>query len=69
MDEVKDPVLSNDVRQLEEEHRRYSQQLEELLQIPYPTHDQMLEEAHLKRLKLRIKDRIAELQREHSLVA
>ncbi len=68
MDEIQNHVLSDDLRQLEEEHRHYAQQLEALLQKPYPSEEDMLEEVRLKKLKLRLKDRIAALQREHHIL-
>jgi hypothetical protein len=43
---------------LQEQHRYYSQQLESLLNKPYLSEDEKLEEVRLKKLKLRIKDRI-----------
>ena len=68
MDEVQNQMLSEDLRRLEEEHRQYSRQLEALLQKPYPSEEDMLEEVRLKKLKLRLKDRIAALQREHHIL-
>jgi hypothetical protein len=47
------------IRQLQEEHRRYSEQLDGLLQSAYPTAEVQLEEVRLKKLKLRTKDQIA----------
>lgn len=68
MDEVQSQVLSEDLRRLEEEHRQYARQLETLLQKPYPSEEDMVEEVRLKKLKLRLKDRIAALQREHQVL-
>jgi hypothetical protein len=50
---------SDEVHQLEEQHRRYSEQLEQLIQKPYLSEDELLEEIRLKKLKLRIKDQLA----------
>jgi len=47
------------IQQLEAEHRRYSEQLEALSQKPYLSQEEQLEEVRLKKLKLRIKDRMA----------
>lgn len=70
MDEVKNPVLSDELRRLEEEHHHYAQQLDLLLQKPYPTEEDQLEEVRLKKLKLRLKDQITGLQHGHpALVA
>ena len=44
------------LRQLQEEHRRYSEQLEGLLQNSYLSAEQQMEEVRLKKLKLRVKD-------------
>lgn len=68
MDEVKNQVLSGDLRRLEEEHRHYAQQLEALLQKPYPSEEDKLEEVRLKKLKLRLKDQITAMQREHPVM-
>jgi uncharacterized protein YdcH (DUF465 family) len=45
--------------QLIEEHRRYSEKLEGLMQAPYLSAEDHLEEVRLKKLKLRVKDAIA----------
>jgi uncharacterized protein YdcH (DUF465 family) len=44
------------LRQLQEEHRRYSEKLEGLLQSPYLSAEEQMEEVRLKKLKLRVKD-------------
>lgn len=44
------------LRQLQEEHRRYSEQLEGLLQSSYLSAEEQMEEVRLKKLKLRVKD-------------
>jgi uncharacterized protein YdcH (DUF465 family) len=46
------------LRQLIEEHRRYSTMLEGLMQVPYLSAEDQLEEVRLKKLKLRVKDEI-----------
>ena len=58
MDEVKDATLSAEIDRLHAEHRRYAQRLEELLQKPYLSEDEQLEEVRLKKLKLHAKDLI-----------
>lgn len=50
---------SEEIRRLEEEHRHYSEKLESLLQKPWLTEDDQLEEIRLKKLKLHIKDQLA----------
>lgn len=49
---------ADSLRRLQEEHRRYSQQLESLLSKPYLSEDEKLEEIRLKKLKLHLKDQI-----------
>ncbi len=44
------------LRRLQEEHRRYSEKLEGLLQSPYLSAEEQMEEVRLKKLKLRVKD-------------
>jgi hypothetical protein len=46
------------LRQLQEEHRRYSEQLEGLLQSSYLSAEEQIEEVRLKKLKLRVKDQM-----------
>ena len=46
------------LRQLQEEHRRYCEKLEGLLQSPYLSAEEQIEEVRLKKLKLRVKDQI-----------
>jgi hypothetical protein len=48
-----------EVRRLEEEHRHYSEKLEALLQKPWLSEEEQLEEVKLKKLKLHIKDQLA----------
>jgi hypothetical protein len=63
MDEVQDHSLSEEIDRLHAEHRRYSQRLEDLLQKPYLSQDEQLEEVRLKKLKLHAKDLIFALER------
>jgi hypothetical protein len=49
---------SEAIRELEAQHRRYSEQLEALVQKPYLSEEEQLEEVRLKKLKLRIKDQM-----------
>ncbi len=63
MDEVQGSTLSEEIDRLHAEHRRYAQRLEELLQKPYLTEDEQLEEVRLKKLKLHAKDLIFALER------
>ena len=69
MDEGQDSLLSEEIDRLHSEHHRYAQRLEELLQKPYLSEDEQLEEVRLKKLKLHAKDLIFALQRRALAVA
>ena len=69
MDEIQDATLSEEINRLHAEHRRYAQRLEELLQKPYLSTDEQLEEVRLKKLKLHAKDLIYALQHRSVVVA
>jgi hypothetical protein len=63
MEEINDSTLSEEINRLHAEHRRYAQRLEELIQKPYLSADEQLEEVRLKKLKLHAKDLIFALER------
>jgi hypothetical protein len=69
MDEIKDATLSEEIGRLHAEHRRYAQRLEELLQKPYLSTEEQLEEVRLKKLKLHAKDLIYALEHHSAAVA
>jgi hypothetical protein len=69
MDEVQDATLSEEIHRLHAEHRRYAQRLEELLQKPFLSEDEQLEEVRLKKLKLHAKDLIFALERRTPAMA
>lgn len=69
MDEVQDPTLSEEIDRLHAEHRRYAQRLEELIEKPYLSEDEQLEEVRLKKLKLHAKDLIHALERRLPAIA
>ena len=69
MDEVKDVTLSEEISRLHAEHHRYAQRLEELIQKPYLSEEEQLEEVRLKKLKLHAKDLIFALERRTPAVA
>jgi hypothetical protein len=69
MDEVQDATLSEEIHRLHAEHRRYAQRLEELLQKPFLSEDEQLEEVRLKKLKLHAKDLIFALERRTPALA
>ncbi|MDE3163623.1 MAG: DUF465 domain-containing protein [Acidobacteriota bacterium] len=62
MDEIKDSTLNEELDRLHSEHSRYVQRLEELLQKPYLSTEEQLEEVRLKKLKLHAKDLIYALE-------
>jgi uncharacterized protein YdcH (DUF465 family) len=68
VDSVREQLLAShdEFRRLANEHSQYSQQLDFLGEKRYLTEDEKMEEVRLKKLKLRIKDRmefIAQQQR------
>ena len=67
MEEIHDP-LSEELNRLHAEHRRYAQRLEELIEKPYLSDDEQLEEVRLKKLKLHAKDLIYALERRSAVV-
>ena len=69
MDEILDPTLSEEINRLQAEHHRYAQRLEDLLQKPYLSEDEQLEEVRLKKLKLHAKDLIFALERRQPAIA
>ena len=69
MDEVKSIALGAELDRLHAEHHRYAQRLEELLQKPYLSADEQLEEVRLKKLKLHAKDLIYAIERRQPVVA
>jgi hypothetical protein len=69
MDEIKDVTLGEEIDRLHAEHRRYAQRLEELIQKPYLSADEQLEEVRLKKLKLHAKDLIFALERRSLVIA
>jgi hypothetical protein len=69
MDEIKDFTLGEEIDRLHAEHRRYAQRLEELIEKPYLSADEQLEEVRLKKLKLHAKDLIFALERRSLVIA
>jgi hypothetical protein len=64
--EAKNLPSGEAIQELEAQHRRYSEQLEALVQKPYLSEDEQLEEVRLKKLKLQVKDRMAAQRNGHS---
>ncbi|HLH35571.1 MAG TPA: YdcH family protein [Alloacidobacterium sp.] len=53
---------SEEMHHLQEQHRHYSEKLESLLQKPYLSAEEQLEEVRLKKLKLSVKDQMEALR-------
>jgi hypothetical protein len=64
MDEVLDSTLGEELDRLHKEHHSYAQRLEELLNKPYLSDEEQVEEVKLKKLKLHTKDLIYTLERK-----
>jgi uncharacterized protein YdcH (DUF465 family) len=66
----RDQLLAShdEFRRLVQEHTQYSQRLDSLTQKRYLTEDEKLEEVRLKKLKLRLKDQMALIERDYHLV-
>ncbi len=64
--QVRDVLLtSNDeFRRLAQEHSQYSQRLDSLLQKRYLSDDEKLEEVRLKKLKLKLKDQMEQIEQQ-----
>ena len=58
--DVRQSLLARDpeFRSLAEEHSRCESQLEQIVKSPYLSSEDLIEEAMLKKLKLRLKDRM-----------
>jgi hypothetical protein len=69
MDEIQDSTLSAEINRLQTEHRHYAQRLEELLDKPYLSAEEQIEEVRLKKLKLHAKDLIFNLERRLAVPA
>jgi uncharacterized protein YdcH (DUF465 family) len=57
--------MNPEFRQLLEEHLQYEQQLEVFNKLRYLTSEQELEKKRVQKIKLRGKDRMAEILKEH----
>jgi uncharacterized protein len=57
--------INPEFRQLLEEHLLYERQLEEFNKLRYLSSEQELEKKRVQKIKLRGKDRMAELLKEH----
>jgi uncharacterized protein YdcH (DUF465 family) len=66
--EIREKLVAGDAefRNLAEEHSRYEAQLEQLYKTPYVSAEDILLEANLKKMKLRVKD---EMEKRIALVS
>ena len=55
----------DEFRRLAQEHLQYSQRLDVLTQKRYLSEDEKLEEVRLKKLKLRLKDQMEQIERQY----
>ncbi len=63
-------LLSQEVLQkLAMEHSQYSQRLEQLTEKRFLTDDEKIEEVRLKKLKLRLKDQMENIERQYRVQA
>ena len=67
VDSVREQLLASheEFRRLAQEHNRYSQRLESLIEKRYLTDEEKLEEVKIKKLKLRLKDEMQMIEQEH----
>lgn len=68
-DPVRDELLkSNQVfRELVHQHNDFEKRLDELAHLTYPSDDEQLEEATLKKKKLQVKDEIYAMMQQHAV--
>ena len=64
--QLRDHLASSheEFRRLAQEHSQYSQRLDSLIQKRYLTEDEKLEEVRLKKLKLRLKDQMEQIEQQ-----
>jgi uncharacterized protein YdcH (DUF465 family) len=65
----RDQLLTShdEFRRLALEHSQYAERLDALTQKRYLSEDEKMEEVRLKKLKLRLKDQMESIEREHRL--
>jgi uncharacterized protein YdcH (DUF465 family) len=61
--ELRERLITSDaeIQRLAEEHSRYEVQLEQLTEAPYLSSEDIIQQANLKKLKLRVKDEMERL--------
>jgi uncharacterized protein YdcH (DUF465 family) len=67
--QARESLLGNneEYRRLAAEHAQYSQRLDGLIQKRYLSDEEKIEEVRLKKLKLRLKDQMEQLERQYLL--
>lgn len=67
VDSVREQLLASheEFRRLAQEHNRYSQRLDSLIEKRYLSDEEKLEEVKIKKLKLRLKDEMQMIEQEH----
>jgi uncharacterized protein YdcH (DUF465 family) len=67
VDSVREQLLASheEFRRLAQEHTEYSQRLHSLIEKRYLTEDEKIEEVRLKKLKLRVKDRMQMIEQSY----
>lgn len=63
---ARDLLQRDDYRQLVEEHHRLDHRIHELSDRPHLSTPEQIEETALKKMKLQIKDRMADIARHHA---
>ena len=57
---------SEEFRQLAAQHSNYDRRIEELSSRRFPSQEEQIEEARLKKIKLHLKDQMAQMVSEHT---
>ena len=67
VDSVREQLLASheEFRRLAQEHTQYSQRLTSLVEKRYLSEEEKLEEVRLKKLKLRVKDQMQEIEQSY----
>ncbi len=65
--EIREHLMASDAefQRLAQEHSRYEAQLEQLSKTPYLSSEDLLQQTTLKKLKLRVKDKMEQLVAQH----